>query len=125
VLISSHLLHDLEALCADFLLLRWGRIPQSLKDSISADARARWPDATSFRCDAPDKLARHLFDRGLVRGCDIAAETGMLHVRWNDPEQFYANGNFHQLLLESQVRIFEVQSTTSLLEKAIDTAPNE
>ena len=124
VLISSHILHDLEALCAEFLLLRWGRIPRSLNDATSADARARWPDATSFRCDAPDKLARHLFDRGLVRGCDIVAESGLLHVRWLDASRFYGNGEFHETLLESGVRIFEVQSTASLLEKAID-APHE
>jgi ABC-2 type transport system ATP-binding protein len=123
VVISSHILHDLEALCADFLLLRWGRIPRSLNESTSAEARARWPDATSFRCDAPDRLARFLFDRGLLRGCDIVAESGMLHVRWNEPERFYGNGNFHELLLESGVRIFEVQSTESLLEKAIDAPP--
>jgi ABC-2 type transport system ATP-binding protein len=123
VVISSHILHDLEALCADFLLLRWGRIPRSLNESTSAEARARWPEATSFRCDTPDQLARFLFDRGLLRGCDIVADTGMLHVRWKDPDRFYANGNFHQLLLESGVRIFEVQSTESLLEKAIDTPP--
>ena len=47
----------------------------------------------------------------------------MLHVRWNAPERFYANGNFHELLLASGVRIFEVQSTASLLEKAIDAPP--
>jgi ABC-2 type transport system ATP-binding protein len=121
VLISSHILHDLETLCAEFLLLRWGRIPASLNEATSADARARWPDATSFRCDAPDRLARHLFDRGLVRGCDIAAETGMLHVRWKDPDAFYGNGQFHETLLASGVRIYEVQNTESLLEKAIDT----
>ena len=121
VLISSHILHDLEALCADFLLLRWGRIPRSLNESTSAEARARWPSATSFRCESPDRLARFFFDRGLVRGCDIEAEEGMLHVRWQDPERFYGDGYFHELLLESGVRIFEVQSTESLLEKAIDT----
>jgi ABC-2 type transport system ATP-binding protein len=120
VVISSHILHDLEALCADFLLLRWGRIPKSLNESTSADARARWPAATSFRCDSPDALARFLFGSDLVRGCDIDATSGMLHVRWKDPDRFYANGNFHQLLLESGVRIFEVQNTESLLEKAID-----
>ena len=120
VLISSHILHDLEALCADFLLLRWGRIPRSLNESTSAAARARWPEATSFRCDAPDRLARFLFDRGLVRGCDIEPTAGLLHVRWNDADRFYGNGNFHALLLESGVRIFEVQSTETLLEKAID-----
>lgn len=123
VLISSHILHDLEALCAEFILLRWGRVPRSLNEATSAEARARWPDATSIRCDAPDRLARFLFERGLLRGCDVARETGMLHVRWNDPERFYGNGNFHTLLLESGVRIFEVQSTASLLEKAIDGPP--
>jgi ABC-2 type transport system ATP-binding protein len=123
VLISSHILHDLEVLCAEFILLRWGRIPRSLNDATSAEARARWPETTSFRCEEPDKLARFLFGRGLLRGCDIVAETGMLHVRWKDPAQFYANGNFHAVLLESGVRIFEVQSTASLLEKAIDVPP--
>ncbi len=124
VLISSHILHDLETLCAEFLLLRWGRIPRALNEATSADARARWPDATSFRCDAPDSLARFLFARGLLRGCDVDADRGMLHVRWRDPQQFYVAGNFHTLLLESGVRIFEVQATDSLLEKAID-APGQ
>jgi ABC-2 type transport system ATP-binding protein len=123
VLISSHILHDLETLCAEFLLLRWGRIPKSLNDSTSAEARARWPEATSFRCGAPDRLARFLFERNLVRGCDIDAEAGMLHVRWLDADRFYGNGNFHQLLLESGVQIFEVQNTETLLEKAIDSSP--
>jgi ABC-2 type transport system ATP-binding protein len=123
VLISSHILHDLETLCAEFLLLRWGRIPKSLNDSTSAEARARWPEATSFRCGAPDRLARFLFERNLVRGCDIDAEAGMLHVRWLDPDRFYGNGNFHQLLLESGVQIFEVQNTETLLEKAVDSSP--
>ena len=121
VLISSHILHDLETLCAEFLLLRWGRIPRSLNESTSAEARARWPEATSFRCADPDRLARFLFDRHLVRGCDI--DDGLLHVRWQNPDHFYGQGNFHELLLESGVQIFEVQSTESLLEKAIDTAP--
>jgi ABC-2 type transport system ATP-binding protein len=118
ILISSHILHDLEALCADFILLRWGRIPRSLNEAASADARARWPDATTFRCDAPEKLARFLFGRDLLRGCDIVAETGTLHVRWRKPDAFY--GDFHELLLASGVRIYEVQATTSFLEKAIE-----
>jgi ABC-2 type transport system ATP-binding protein len=117
IIISSHLLHDLEALCGAFLLLRWGRIPRSGQDAASPDARRRWPDSTTFRCEAPDQLARYFFDQHLLQGCDIVAESGLLHVRWSDPGLFY--GNFHQHLLDSKVRIFEVRSTTSLLEKAI------
>jgi ABC-2 type transport system ATP-binding protein len=118
VLISSHILHDLEALCADFILLRWGRIPRSLNETASPEARRRWPEATTFRCDAPEQLAHFLFERGLLRGCDIVAETGTLHARWREPEKFF--GDYHQLLLASGVRIFEVQDTESFLEKAID-----
>ena len=51
-------------------------------------------------------------------GFEISVETGTLHVRWSDAGRFY--GNFHSLLLGSGVHIFEVQSTASLLEKAID-----
>jgi ABC-2 type transport system ATP-binding protein len=118
VLISSHILHDLEALCAEFLMLRWGRIPRSLNEATSPEARARWPEATSFRCESPEKLARYFFEQRLVRGCDIVADTGTLHVRWSDAEWFYQN--FHRLLLESGVRIYEVQTTATLLEKAIE-----
>ena len=121
VLISSHILHDLEALCADFLLLRWGRIPRSLNEATSAEARARWPEATSFRCDDPQRLARFLFERGLLRGCDIDDAGGLVHARWANPDRFYGDGNFHALLLESGVHIYEVQNTETLLEKAIDT----
>lgn len=120
ILISSHILHDLEALCAEFLLLRWGRIPRSLNEAASAEARARWPDATTFRCASPEQLARFLFDRDLIRGCDIVRETGTLHVRWRDPQQFY--GDFHELLMESGVSIYEVQETASVLEKVIEPA---
>lgn len=118
VLISSHILHDLEALCADFILLRWGRIPKSLNESVTAEARTRWPESTTFRCDDPDKLARFFFAQGLLKGCDIQPEAGTLQARWREPARFF--GAYHQLLLESGVRIFEVQDTTSLLEKAID-----
>ena len=118
VLISSHILHDLETLCADFLLLRWGRIPRALNEAASPAARESWPEATTFRCEDPGKLARHLFDRALLRGCDIDAGTGTLHVRWRDPALFF--GDFHQILLAGGVRIFEVQNTASLLERAIE-----
>jgi ABC-2 type transport system ATP-binding protein len=122
VLVSSHILHDLEALCSDFILLRWGRIPHAANhDVASVETRKRWPESTTIRCDAPEKLARYLFDRHLLRGCEIVPDSDTLHVRWRDAEQFYAG--FERYLLESGVRIFEVRNTASFLEKAIGTGP--
>ncbi|PTY02473.1 ABC transporter [Opitutaceae bacterium EW11] len=116
VLISSHLLHDLEALCSEFLLFRWGRIPRAEAEAASPDARKRWPAATTFRCGDPEALARFLFDRKLVRAFEIE-EPDTLRVQWRDPELFYSR--FHGLLLESGVPIQEVRETASLLERAI------
>jgi ABC-2 type transport system ATP-binding protein len=121
IVISSHILHDLEALCGEFLLLKWGRIPRSANEGLSHEARARWPEATVFRCESPERLARYLFDERLIRGCEIAEETGVLQVRWTDPGRFY--GDFHRFLLESGVRIFEVRSAATGLEKAVDAPP--
>jgi ABC-2 type transport system ATP-binding protein len=122
VVISSHIIHDLEALCGAFLLLRWGRIPQAASAATSPEARRRWPTSTLFRCEDPKGLARFFFDRDLVRGCSIDATTGTLTVQWSDADRFY--GEFHTLLLASGVPIFEVRSTASLLERAIETAPS-
>jgi ABC-2 type transport system ATP-binding protein len=120
VVISSHILHDLEALCGNFLLLRWGRMPQAGNAAATSDQRRKWPESTTFRCASPEKLARYFFERRLVRGCDILEESHILHVRWRDSRAFYEN--FHQLLLESDVPIEEVRNTASFLEKAIDPA---
>ncbi|MFT3784484.1 MAG: ABC transporter ATP-binding protein [Nibricoccus sp.] len=115
IVISSHILHDLEALCSEFILLRWGRMARSENEAASPDAQKKWPASTTFRCDAPQKLARFFFDKQLIKGFDIA-DDDELHVQWQDAAQFY--GDFNALLLESGVQIFEVRSTESFLEKA-------
>jgi ABC-2 type transport system ATP-binding protein len=117
IVISSHILHDLETLCGEFILLRWGRVPRSNQEAASAAARARWPDATTFRCASPERLARYFLAQDLVRGFDLDDADALLHVRWRDPEKFY--GRFHQHLLDSQVAVFEVRNSASFLEQAI------
>jgi ABC-2 type transport system ATP-binding protein len=121
ILISSHLLHDLEALCTDFLFFQWGRIPRASNQAAAAESRRQWPQATTFRCASPRRLARYLIERDLLRGCEILEETRTLHVEWADAERFHAG--FHDLLLDSGVSVFEVRSTASFLEKANDVAP--
>ena len=121
IIVSSHILHDLEALCGDFLLLKWGRIPRSANEALSQEARVRWPEAATFRCESPERLARYLFGERLILGCEMTEESGMLQVRWRDPDRFY--DGFHRFLLASGVRIFEVRSAAAGLEKAIEASP--
>jgi ABC-2 type transport system ATP-binding protein len=137
VLISSHILQDLEALCREFILLRWGRMPKSgniaanatkgtlavgATDGSAATTMAvRWPKETTIRCESPTKLAGFLMGRDLLAGCDIDPDGVTMVARWCDPAAFYAR--FQQYLLESGVAIYEVKAPGSHLESAIEPPP--
>jgi ABC-2 type transport system ATP-binding protein len=121
ILISSHILHDLEALCGEFLILSWGRIPTALNAAASAEARTRWPNASVFRCQSPEKLARYFFDQGLLAGCEIDPAGGILRVRWSDVNRFFSE--FDRWLLESGVPIYEVRNASSFLERTAESFP--
>lgn len=118
VVISSHLMQDLESLCSEFILLRWGRIPRSLNEALSPQARRSWPEATLFRCSEPARLARHLLDEGLVRGWDLGPEEDRLLVRWADPERFF--GDLPAILLRSGASIREMRQADSALQRAME-----
>ncbi len=118
VLVSSHILQDLEALCADFLLLRGGRIPRSLNESLSPQARQGWPAASAFRGADPERLARHLMDEKLLRGWDLGPEPDALQVRWSDPGRFFADS--HGILLRSGASIREMRHAESALQQALE-----
>ena len=118
IVISSHLLHDLEALCRNFILLRWGRVVQA--ENAPAAVGISWPDSTTFRCGSPEALARFFFDKKFLRGFEIMDDE-TLRVQWQRPAAFYER--FSELLLESGVPVFEVRRTESVLERAVGVPP--
>src|SRR5436190_11659248 len=104
ILISSHILAELEALCKNILILNWGRILASgSQREIRSDLKS-WSEALSIQCDAPEKLARHLFDAGVLLGFDIDAAEGLLHIRVKEASNFYER--WTGLLLDSGVTVY-------------------
>jgi ABC-2 type transport system ATP-binding protein len=113
ILISSHILAELEALCQSILILNWGRVLASgSQKEIRGDIR-NWSEQLSIQCDAPDKLARHLFDAGVLAGFDLDPVTGMLHIRVREMSAFYAR--WTSLLLESGVTVQAIRSESRSL----------
>lgn len=113
ILISSHILAELEALCQSILILNWGRVLASgSQKEIRGDIR-NWSEQLSIHCDAPDKLARHLFDAGMLAGFDLDPVTGMLHIRVREMSAFYAR--WTSLLLESGVTVQAIRSESRSL----------
>ncbi len=118
ILISSHILAELESLCKDILILNWGRILASGgQREIRSDLKD-WSEALSIQCDAPEVLARCLFDSGVLLGFDLDPKDGLLHIRVRDAADFYAR--WTGLLLESRVTIHGIRSQSRSLKNIFD-----
>ena len=118
ILISSHILAELESLCSDILILNWGRILASgSQRDIRTDIKD-WSEELTIECDAPEKLARHLFDAGVLLGFDVELDESLLHIRVKDAESFYAR--WTGLLLDSGVTVRAIRSQSRSLKNIFD-----
>jgi ABC-2 type transport system ATP-binding protein len=118
ILISSHILAELEALCKNILVLNWGRILASgSQKEIRADIK-HWSEELEIECEGPERLARHLFDAGVLLGFDVAPEDGLLRIRVKDAATFYEQ--WTSLLLQSGVTVHGIRSRSRSLQNIYD-----
>jgi len=118
ILISSHILAELESLCRDVLVLNWGRVLASgSQKEIRGDLKS-WSEELSIHCDAPEKLAHHLFEAGVLLGFDLDLTESRLDIRVKDAAAFYAR--WTELLLESQVTVQAIRSQSRSLKNIFD-----
>jgi ABC-2 type transport system ATP-binding protein len=118
ILISSHILAELESLSKNILILNWGRILASgSQREIRTDLK-NWSEELSIQCDSPEKLARHLFDAGVLLGFDLDDAEGFLHIRVKDASAFYAR--WTGLLLGSGVTVYALRSRSHSLKDIFD-----
>ena len=118
IVISSHILAELESLCQNIVMLNWGRVLASgSQKEIRSDLK-NWSEELSILCDAPEKLARHLFDAGVLLGFDLDADDHGLHIRVKDAPAFYAR--WTGLLLASQVTVYAIRSQSRSLRNIFD-----
>jgi ABC-2 type transport system ATP-binding protein len=118
ILISSHILAELESICRNFLILNWGRVLASgSRNEIRRDL-SQWSEQLTIRCDAPERLARHLFDAGLLLGFDLQPERNQVQIRVRDPRSFYAE--WPDQLLRSGVVVQEIRSESRSLRQIFE-----
>lgn len=111
VLISSHILDELEALCSRFLMLNWGRtIATGSQAEIRADA-PRWPEQVVIRTDQPETVVACLGAAGHLRGYFLETDRAIVWLK--QPERFYAE--WTTVLAGCSARVFELQSKNTSL----------
>ena len=117
VLISSHILQELEFLCGGFLMLNWGRVIASGTQREIRASLTQWSDEISIRCSDPDRLAAHLQSNGWIRG--YLSDNDELTVWVREPEVFFSD--WPRRLEGCDVAIYELrnkhQSLRTLFER--------
>jgi ABC-2 type transport system ATP-binding protein len=118
ILISSHILAELESLCRNFLILNWGRVLASGSRQEIRQDLSQWSEQLYVRCSDPARLARQLFESGWLLGMDLRPEEGILQIRVRDPRAFY--DTWAEQLLQSGVAIHEVRSESRSLSQIFE-----
>jgi ABC-2 type transport system ATP-binding protein len=87
VLVSSHILHEIEAMTPDILLINNGRIVAEGNVHQIRDLIDEHPHTVFIRADDPRALARHLLQEDDV--ISLRLEPGALVVETAKPDAFY------------------------------------
>jgi ABC-2 type transport system ATP-binding protein len=88
VIVSSHVLHEVESMTSSILLINNGRIVAEGDVHQIRDLIDEHPHTVSVRCDDPRRLARELVtDEGVV---SVRLDGGAVIVETAKPDAFYA-----------------------------------
>jgi ABC-2 type transport system ATP-binding protein len=119
IIISSHILPELEALCPNILILNWGRV---LASGNQAELRAQLQGAAEryyVRCDDPEKMVQVLFEAGLLHGYQLDEEDKEgLSFRLRKPDTFHEC--LPSLLKEHNLTLYELRSEDRSLQNIFD-----
>lgn len=118
IIISSHILAELESLCKSVIIVSWGRVLASGEQKSIRSELQDWSEEIDIRCDQPIKLVRTLFDRELLNGFDIDEEASSVNLRIRHPEDFY--NQFTGLVKSSGITLWEMRSKSRSLRNIFD-----
>jgi len=90
VIISSHILHEIERMTKQLLMLHKGRLLAWGNMDEIRDKLDRYPHTLLIRAAEKRKLARHLIDLPQVSSVRVDDVKGTLNVKVLEPDLFYA-----------------------------------
>ncbi len=90
ILVASHVLHEVQAMTDEFVLIYGGRMLASGNVGEIRSLMNEFPHRITIRCDDARKLAHALVREFSIEGVEIDVERGELIVLTHDPGRFYA-----------------------------------
>ncbi|HXV60948.1 MAG TPA: ABC transporter ATP-binding protein [Vicinamibacteria bacterium] len=114
IVVSSHILHEVELMTQNVVLMAEGTV---LASGNLREIRAlidSHPHRIAIRTPSPRALARRLLEAPAVLSIEFSEQLGRLELETNDPESFYAFVS--ALVLEENAVVDEIQSADDDLE---------
>ncbi len=118
VLVSTHVLHEIEALTRQMVLLHRGRL---LAQGSVSDVRkllSRRPRRVELHARAPRKLARALIELEFVTSVQIAESEGRVSIETTDLERFFSE--LTPLAAQTRAGLTSLESHDASLEAVFD-----
>lgn len=118
VVFSSHILHEVEALTDEVLVLSRGRL--AARGRVEAIRRLidERPHKIRLQVSEPRALARELVDEKGVVSVRIGPEPGLLSVETNDPDRF--GERVPRLCLDKGLRLTHMSASDTSLQAVFD-----
>ncbi len=108
IIVSSHVLHEVEAMTDEFLLIYGGRVLASGNIREIRALMDEYPHQIVLRCDQPQRLARQVLLELPVSGLQIDEDAKTLSIHTRSPHAFYSG--IPKVALEAEVQIAEMKS---------------
>lgn len=114
ILVSSHVLHEVQATTSKFVMVLGGRILASGDIREIRSLMNEIPHRITIRCDAGRALAHHLLRDLPIRGVELSADEQELVVLTQEPGAFYAG--LPEVVHRAGARVRELVSADDNLE---------
>lgn len=90
LVISSHILHEVETMTGDFLLIASGRVLAAGNVREIRSLMEEYPHRITLRCDRAKDLARELIAEFSLAGLELDGDRGALTLHTHRPADLYA-----------------------------------
>ena len=118
VIVSSHILPEIEAMTSEIVLIHQGKIFAKGDIHRIRGLIDRHPHQVSVRCPRPRQLAARLIDGDFVSGVEFAADGRGLTVRTGQRDRFYAE--LMRLAAEPGAGVEEITAPDDNLQAVFD-----
>jgi ABC-2 type transport system ATP-binding protein len=118
VIVSSHILHEVQAMTRRILLVQDGRIRAEGDVTEIRDLIENRPHHISIRCAEPRTVAAELLSWESVDGVGFEKDAERLVVETRQPESFYKRLPAH--LLERGIKVEEISAADAGLDAVFD-----